>query len=74
MSNHDIAVGMIEGLIGRLADPECSSIAVAASTNTAILMARALAAIDSAEDAHYTERLRRITNRQHEELMLRGRT
>lgn len=62
-SQHDLAVGMLEGYIARVIDPECSAVAVKASANTAILIFRTLGVIDAAEDIHYTERLHRIYER-----------
>ena len=62
-SQHDLAVGMLEGYIARVIDPECSPVAVKASANTAILIFRTLGVISIAEDLHYTERLHRIYER-----------
>lgn len=62
-SQHDIAIGMLNGYINRMIDPECSAIAVNASGNTALLIFRTLGVISAAEDAHYTERLRRVYER-----------
>lgn len=62
-SQHDLAVGMLEGYIARVIDPECSAVAVKASANTAILIFRTLGVISIAEDLHYTERLHRIYER-----------
>lgn len=62
-SQHDLAVGMLEGYVDRMIDPECSVIAVNASAGTALLIFRTLGVIDSKEDAHYTERLRRAYER-----------
>ena len=62
-SQHDLAVGMLEGYIARVIDPECSAVAVKASANTAILIFRTLGVISTAEDLHYTERLHRIYER-----------
>lgn len=62
-SHHDLAVGMLEGYIARVIDPECSPVAVKASANTALLIFRMLGVIDAAEDVHYTERLHRIYER-----------
>ena len=62
-ANHHLAVGMLEGYIARVIDPECSAIAVKASANTAILIFRTLGVISIAEDLYYTERLHRIYDR-----------
>ncbi len=62
-SQHDLAVGMLEGYIARVIDPECSAVAVKASANTAILIFRTLGVISTAEDLHYTERLHHIYER-----------
>jgi hypothetical protein len=62
-SQHDIAIGMLDGYINRMIDPECSAIAVNASGNTALLIFRTLGVISATEDAHYTERLRRVYER-----------
>lgn len=62
-ANHDLAVGMLEGFIARVIDPECSAVAVKASANTALLIFRTLGVIDATEDAHYTERLHRVYER-----------
>lgn len=62
-SQHDLAVGMLEGYIARVIDPECSAVAVKASANTAILIFRTLGVISIAEDLYYTERLHRIYER-----------
>ncbi|MBK3437452.1 MAG: hypothetical protein JJK56_27170 [Pseudomonas sp.] len=62
-SQHDLAVGMLEGYIARVIDPECSAVAVKASANTAILIFRTLGVISIAEDLYYTERLHRIYDR-----------
>ena len=55
--NHDLAVGMLEGYIQRMSDPECSAVAVRSSSNTALLIFRTLNIISATEDADYTERL-----------------
>lgn len=62
-SQHEIAIGMLDGYINRMIDPECSAIAVNASSNTALLIFRTLGVISATEDAHYTERLRRVYER-----------
>lgn len=62
-SQHDLAVGMLEGFITNVINPECNPVAVKASANTAILIFRTLGVIDAAEDVHYTERLHRIYER-----------
>lgn len=58
-SNHDLAIGMLNGYIESLIDPQCAPIAVKASANTAILIFRTLSIISADEDAKYTERLLR---------------
>ena len=60
---HDLAVGMLEGYIARVIDPECSVVAVKASASTALLIFRTLGVISAAEDIHYTERLHRVYER-----------
>lgn len=62
-SQHEIAIGMLDGYINRMIDPECSAIAVNASGNTALLIFHTLGVISATEDAHYTERLRRVYER-----------
>jgi len=62
-SQHDIAIGMLEGYVDRVIDPECSAIAVNASAGTAILIFRSLGVISAAEDSHYTERVSRAYER-----------
>ncbi|GLX90672.1 hypothetical protein [Pseudomonas sp. WS 5071] len=62
-SNHDIAIGMLDGYIESMIDPQCSAIAVRASANTATLIFRSLGVITDKEDSHYTERLRRAYER-----------
>lgn len=62
-SQHDLAVGMLEGYIASVIDPDCSPVAVRASTNTAILIFRTLGVIDPTEDVYYTERFRRVYER-----------
>lgn len=62
-SQHELAVGMLEGFIARVIDPECSAVAVKASATTALLIFRTLGVIDAAEDVHYTERLHRVYER-----------
>ncbi|MFJ2710900.1 hypothetical protein ACIOZM_08400 [Pseudomonas sp. NPDC087346] len=57
--HHDVAVGMLEGYIERMSDPECSALAVRASANTALLIFRTLSIISASEDLTYTERLNR---------------
>lgn len=59
-SQHDLAVGMLEGYIARVIDPECSAVAVKASASTALLIFRTLGVISVVEDIYYTERLHRI--------------
>lgn len=63
ISQHDIAVGMLDGYIERIDDPECSPVAVRASGATAILIFRTLGVISQAEDNDYTERLRQVYER-----------
>ncbi|NNA40013.1 hypothetical protein [Pseudomonas lundensis] len=62
-SNHDIAIGMLNGYIESMIDPQCSVIAVRASAGTATLIFRTLGVISAKEDNHYTERLRRAFER-----------
>lgn len=62
-SNHDLAIGMLTGYIDRMIDPECSPVAVSASANTALLIFRTLSIISATEEAHYTDRLRRVYER-----------
>lgn len=62
-SNHDIATGMLDGYIESMIDPQCTAVAVKASANTALLIFRTLSIISAAEEAHYTERLRRVYER-----------
>jgi hypothetical protein len=61
--NHELAVGMLDGYIASMIDPQCSAVAVKASSNTALLIFRTLSIISVAEEAHYTERLSRIYER-----------
>lgn len=63
MNNHDIAVGMLDGYIESMIDPQCSAVAVKASANTALLIFRALSIISAKEEAHYIERLHRVYER-----------
>lgn len=60
---HDIAVGMLDGYIKNMIDPECSVVAVRASANTALLIFRTLGVISATEEATYTERLQLIHDR-----------
>ncbi len=62
-SNHDLAVGMLDGYIKSMIDPDCSVVAVRASSNTALLIFRTLSIISAAEESHYAERLRRVYER-----------
>ena len=62
-SNHDLAIGMLEGYIKSMIDPECSAVAVKASAGTALLIFRTLSIISATEEAHYTDRLRRVYER-----------
>ena len=62
-SNHDLAVGMLNGYIESMVDPDCSAVAVRASANTALLIFRTLSVISATEEAHYTERLRSVYER-----------
>ncbi|VVN71169.1 hypothetical protein PS718_00437 [Pseudomonas fluorescens] len=57
LGNHDLAVGMLEGYIKSMSDPDCSAVAVRSSANTALMIFRALSIISATEDADYTERL-----------------
>jgi hypothetical protein len=57
--NHDLAVGMLEGYIQSMSDPDCSALAVRSSSNTALMIFRALNIISATEDVTYTERLNR---------------
>lgn len=62
-SNHDLAIGMLDGYIDSMIDPQCSAVAVKASANTALLIFRTLSIISAAEESHYAERLRRVYER-----------
>lgn len=62
-SNHDIAVGMLDGYIKNLIDPDCSVVAVKASAGTALLIFRTLGVISAEEEATYSERLQLIYER-----------
>ncbi|QVW25329.1 hypothetical protein KJF94_07080 [Pseudomonas hormoni] len=62
-TNHDLAVGMLNGYIESMVDPQCSAVAVKASANTALLIFRTLSVISATEEAHYIERLRRVYER-----------
>jgi hypothetical protein len=62
-SNHALATGMLDGYIDSMIDPQCSAVAVKASANTALLIFRTLSIISATEEAHYTERLRRVYER-----------
>lgn len=62
-SNHDLAIGMLDGYIESMIDPSCAAVAVKASANTALLIFRTLSIISAAEEAQYTDRLRRIYER-----------
>ncbi|MGH8329768.1 MAG: hypothetical protein ACRER3_11485 [Pseudomonas fluorescens] len=61
--NHELAVGMLDGYIQSMIDPQCSAVAVKASANTALLIFRAMSIITATEEATYTERLRRVYER-----------
>lgn len=58
-SDHALAIGMLNGYVQSMLDPQCSTIAVKASANTATLIFRTLGVISAKEDSHYTERLLR---------------
>ncbi len=62
-SHHDLATGMLDGYVQSMIDPQCSAVAVRASANTALLIFRTLSIISAPEEAHYTERLRRVYER-----------
>lgn len=62
-SSHDLAIGMLDGYVASMIDTQCSAIAVRASANTALLIFRTLSVITADEEAHYTERLRRVYER-----------
>lgn len=62
-SNHDLAIGMLEGYIQSMIDPQCTAVAVKASANTALLIFRTLSIISATEEAHYTDRLCRVYER-----------
>lgn len=62
-SNHDLAIGMLDGYIQSMIDPQCTAVAVKASANTALLIFRTLSIISATEEAHYTERLHRVYER-----------
>ena len=61
--NQAIAVGMLDGYIESMIDPQCSALAVRASANTALLIFRTLNVISADEETHYQERLRRVYER-----------
>ena len=61
--NHDLAIGMLDGYIKSMIDTQCNAVAVRASANTALLIFRTLSIISATEEAHYTERLRRVYER-----------
>ncbi len=62
-SNHDLAIGMLDGYIKSMIDPQCNAVAVKASANTALLIFRTLSIISAPEEAHYTDRLHRVYER-----------
>jgi hypothetical protein len=62
-SNHDLAIGMLNGYVESMIDPNCTAVAVKASANTALLIFRTLSIITAAEEAHYTDRLHRVYER-----------
>ena len=62
-SDHELAIGMLDGYVESMIDPQCSAIAVKASAGTATLIFRTLAVISAKEDSHYTERLQRAYER-----------
>jgi len=59
-SNHDLAIGMLNGYVESMIDPNCTAVAVKASANTALLIFRTLSIISATEEAQYTDRLRRV--------------
>lgn len=63
ISQHEIAVGMLDGYVKSMIDQSCSVVAVRASANTALLIFRTLGVISSKEEAHYIERLHRVYER-----------
>lgn len=64
MSPHrDIAIGMLDGYIDSMIDPQCTAVAVKASASTALLIFRTLSIISADEETHYNERLRRVYER-----------
>lgn len=63
ISNHELAVGMLNGYITSMIDPQCSAVAVKASSGTALLIFRTLSIISADEEAYYTERLHRVYDR-----------
>lgn len=62
-SHHDIAVGMLDGYIKSMIDPDCSVVAVKASAGTALLIFRTLGVISATEEATYSERMQLIYER-----------
>ncbi|WP_392889735.1 hypothetical protein ACF6ZU_00275 [Pseudomonas migulae] len=62
-SNHDLAIGMLNGYVESMIDPNCTAVAVKASANTALLIFRTLSIITATEEAHYTDRLHRVFER-----------
>lgn len=62
-SYHALAIGMLDGYVESMIDPQCSAIAVKASAGTATLIFRTLGVISAKEDSHYTERLQRAYER-----------
>lgn len=73
MSNHDVAVRMIEeefkGLTTAIHPPTCHG-----RLTMAIEMAHSLGSIDMEEHRHFSERHRRIIEREHDELIARMRS
>lgn len=61
--NHELAIGMLDGYIKSMIDPDCSVVAVKASSSTALLIFRTLGVISAEEEATYSERLQLIHER-----------
>lgn len=61
--NHELAIGMLDGYIASMIDPQCSAVAVKASANTALMIFRALSIISADDEAYYNERLRCVYER-----------
>lgn len=58
--NQALAVGMLDGYVESMIDPQCSAVAVKASANTALLIFRTLSIISADDEAYYNERLRHV--------------